>query len=69
MNPVTQLMNNTTGADGRVPVPMAETDAGLVAEESEKMRQQIRVQATEVGPILEALLHDAHGQIRWGLNE
>jgi hypothetical protein len=38
-------------------------------EESEKVREHIRMQATEIGPILEALLRDTHGQIRWGLNE
>ena len=36
---------------------------------SEKVREQIRMQANEVGPVLEALLHDTHGLIRRGLNE
>jgi len=62
-------MNGTTGAGGQVQLEMMETDIKLVVEESEKMREQIRMQATELGPILEALLNDAHGQIRWGLNE
>ena len=62
-------MNGTNGPGGQVRLEIAETDIELVVEESEKMREQIRMQATEMGPILEALLRDTHGQIRWGLNE
>jgi hypothetical protein len=69
MNTATQPLSSTTGADGRGQLETAEADIGLVVEESEKMREQIRMQANEVGPVLEALLRDAHGQIRWGLNE
>lgn len=69
MNMATQLLNSTTGADGRGQLETVEADIGLAVEESEKMREQIRMQANEVGPVLEALLRDAHGQIRWGLNE
>lgn len=69
MNTATQLLNSTTGADGHGQLETVEADIGLAVEESEKMREQIRMQANEVGPVLEALLRDAHGQIRWGLNE
>jgi len=62
-------MNGTGGPGGQVQLEVTETDIELVIEESEKLREQIRMQATEMGPILEALLRDAHGQIRWGLNE
>lgn len=62
-------MNGTNGTGGQVRLEITEADIELAVEESEKMREQIRMQATEMGPILEALLHDAHGQIRWGLNE
>jgi len=69
MNPATQPTNGTNGTGGQTQLETMEMDIKLVVEESEKMREQIRLQATEVGPILEALLRDAHGQIRWGLNE
>jgi hypothetical protein len=69
MNAATQPLNSTTGADGRGQLEIAEADIELVAEASEKVRKQIRMQANEVGPVLEALLHDTHGHIRWGLNE
>lgn len=71
MNPAKQPANGIIGAGGQVQseIKIKETDVVLVVEESEKMREQIRMQATEVGPILEALLRDTHGQIRWGLNE
>ena len=62
-------MNSTNGTGGQSQLEIMETDINLAVAESEKMREQIHVQATEMGPILEALLHDAHGQIRWGLNE
>ena len=69
MNPAIQPENGTTGVGGQARSEIKETDVVMVVEESEKMRKQIRLQATEVGPILEALLRDAHGEIRWGLNE
>ena len=69
MKPATQPKNGAIGAGGQVQIKIKETDVELMVEESEKTREQIRLQATEVGPILEALLRDTHGQIRWGLNE
>ena len=69
MKPAAQTKNGTIVAGGQVQIEIKETDVELMVEESEKMREQIRMQATEVGPILEALLRDTHGQIRWGLNE
>ena len=69
MNPETQPTNGTTNPGERVKLSMTENDIELVLEESEKVREHIRMQATEMGPILEALLRDSRGQIRWGLNE
>ena len=62
-------MNSTHSPVEPVKLVMTESDIELVVGESERVREHIRMQATEIGPILEALLHDAHGQIRWGLNE
>jgi hypothetical protein len=69
MNPATQPTNGTKDPGQEGKVVMTESDVELVVEESEKVREQIRMQATEMGPILEALLRDTGGQIRWGLNE
>ena len=69
MDPAKQPEKSMIGVGGQVQVEIKETDAGWEVEASAKMREQIRMQATEVGPILEALLRDTHGQIRWGLNE
>jgi hypothetical protein len=66
MNSARKAMN---GESRREQPEIAKTGIKLVAEESEKMREHINMQATEIGPILEALLRDTHGQIRWGLNE
>jgi hypothetical protein len=62
-------MNGANAPSARVELEITEADIKLTVEESQKMREHIGVQATEVGPILEALLRDVHGQIRWGLNE
>lgn len=69
MNPATQPVIGTNGPDENAKLVRTENDLELVVEESEKMREHIRMQATEMGPILEALLDDTHGHIRWGLNE
>ena len=69
MNPVTQPMNDTNSPGEEVKLITTESEIELVVEESEKVREHIRMQATEMGPILEALLRDTRGQIRWGLNE
>lgn len=69
MNPAAKHLNDTNSPGGHVETVITETDIELVVEESEKMREHIQAQATEMGPILEALLHDTGGRIRWGLNE
>ena len=69
MNPATQSMNDTNSPGEDVKLVTTESEIELVVEESEKVREHIRMQATEMGPILEALLRDTRGQIRWGLNE
>ena len=69
MNPATQPTNGTNNPGGQVKLAATESDIELGGEESEKVREHIRIQATEMGPILEALLRDTGGQIRWGLNE
>jgi hypothetical protein len=69
MNPATQPTNDTNDPGIQVKLAVTESDIELVVEDSEKVREHIRMQATEMGPVLEALLRDSRGQIRWGLNE
>ena len=69
MNAAKQPLKNKRGAHGRGQLEIAEADIDLVVKASEKVREHIWMQANEVGPVLEALLHDSHGHIRWGLNE
>jgi hypothetical protein len=69
MNTATQPLYSKTGVNGRGQLEIAQADLDSVVEASEKVREQIWMQANEVGPVLEALLHDTHGHIRWGLNE
>jgi len=69
MNSTAQLMKGTNATSMRATKEITEADTELAVEASEKVRKHLDVQATEVGPVLEALLRDMHGQIRWGLNE
>ena len=69
MKPVAQSKDGTIVAGGQVRIEIEETEVELTVEESEKMREQIRLRATEVGPILEALLRNEAGYEHWGLNE
>jgi hypothetical protein len=69
MKVATQPKKGTIVAGTQAQVEIKKTDVELMIRESEKIREQIYMKATEVGPILEALLRESHGQIRWGLNE
>ena len=48
-------------------------EAGLLPDDpgkmTERLMEEISMRATVVGPVLEGILHDQHGQPRWGLNE
>lgn len=48
-------------------------ETGLLPEDPGKLTEclieKIKLRATVVGPVLEAILHEQHGQSHWGLNE
>ncbi len=48
-------------------------EAGFLPDDpgklSERLMEEISLRATLVGPVLEAILHEQHGQPRWGINE
>jgi len=50
-----------------------EGEAGLLPDDpgklTERRMKEIGIRATMVGPVLEAILHEQHGQPRWGINE
>lgn len=50
-----------------------EGEAGLLSDDpgklTERLLEKISRRATLVGPVLEAILNDQHGQSHWGLNE
>lgn len=52
---------------------VTEGGAGLRPDDpgklTERLMEEINQRATVVGPVLEAILHEQHGQPRWGLNE
>jgi hypothetical protein len=73
MNTV-QQMTSSTGATGCVVhLMLTEGEVGLMPKDpgrlTERLMEEIRLRATQVGPVLEGILHEPHGQPRWGLNE
>ena len=69
MNPMPQ---NTVGAAGEihaVHLLLTEGDVKRMAHDPEQVMADIQIRATEIGSVLEAILHEPHGQPRWGLNE
>jgi hypothetical protein len=52
---------------------LTEGEAGLIPKDlgrlTERLMEEIRLRATLVGPVLEGILREPHGQPRWGLNE
>ena len=69
MNPVQQTVSNTGVADSVVALTVRADDVKLMAEDPEQVMEEMWVRATQVGSVLEKILHEPHGVPRWGLNE
>jgi hypothetical protein len=41
----------------------------MAAEEPDVVIEKIHQQATQLGPVLEAMLRESRGHSQWGLNE
>ena len=69
MNPVQQISNVTGTSDGAVHLLLTMDEAGWQPQDPERMMEELHLRATQVGSLLEGILHEPHGQPRWGLNE
>jgi len=67
-------MSDDTRKSGGVPhLILPEQDARLFPDDpgklTERRMEEVSKRATFLGPVLEAILREQHGQPRWGLNE
>jgi hypothetical protein len=71
MNLVQNMRSVSGGTDitGVVHLLLTEGEVKMMAENPEKVIEQIRVRAEQVSSVLEGILLEPHGQPRWGLNE
>jgi hypothetical protein len=69
MNPVQQTVSNTGVADSVVALTVRADEEKLMAEDPEQVMEEMWVRATQVSSVLENILHEPHGEPRWGLNE
>jgi hypothetical protein len=69
MNTQPQMANAASVKDCVIHLMLKEGKTELAPAEPEQMMEEFRVRATQVGSVLEGILHEPHGQSRWGLNE
>jgi hypothetical protein len=69
MNSMQHITNSTGTADGVVHLMLTVGDAGMQPSDPERLMEEVWARATQIGPVLESILQDPHGQPRWGLNE
>ena len=69
MNPVQQMTNITNTSSGVVHLMLTVGGAGLTPQDPERLMEEIELRATQMSSLLEGILHDPHGEPRWGLNE
>jgi hypothetical protein len=69
VNPTQHTVSNTGGAVNLVPLLVRPEDVKMMAEDPEHVMEEMWLRATRVGSVLEDILHEPHGEPRWGLNE
>jgi len=69
MNPVQQTVSNTGGADSVVHLTISADDVKMMAEDPERVMEEMWQRATQVSSVLENILREPHGVPRWGINE
>ena len=69
MNPVQQTVSGIVGPDSVVQLMNTDVDVNASSTNPEEIRDEMWVRATKVGSVLENILHEKHGQVRWGINE
>lgn len=69
MNPVQQTVSGIVGPEIAVQLMNTDVDVNASPTNPEEIREEMWVRATKVGSVLENILHEKHGQVRWGINE
>ena len=69
MNLVQQTVSGIVGPESAVHFMNADVDVKDRPTDPEEIREEMWVRATKVGSVLENILHEKHGQVRWGINE
>jgi hypothetical protein len=69
MIPSQQLAGNTIDANNVAHLLITEGDLKMIADDPERVMEEMWLRATEVGSVLENILREPHGEPRWGLNE
>ena len=57
------------GSSSVVPLLITAEDVKRLAKDPERVMEEMRLRATEIGSVLEDILREPHGEPRWGLNE
>ena len=66
LHPVSATIHGTTAVSLLIP---EEGDRPSTESHAEWLAQDLQTRATKVGSVLEGILHEPHGDSRWGLNE
>lgn len=71
MTPVRETMSVTRNAAGMeaVHLLLTEGDVKLMAENPERVMENIEARATAVSSVLEKILAEPHGHGDWGIND
>jgi hypothetical protein len=65
MKPQSRTTDKRLGKTDAVPVMVARGDVRQMMAEVERVMEEVELQATMVGPVLEAILHEAGDQSSW----
>jgi hypothetical protein len=66
---VREIVDDTKGKDDVTQTETPKGGARMAAEEPDVLIEKIHQQATQLGPVLEAMLRESRGHSQWGLNE
>jgi hypothetical protein len=73
MNVKQDITSDTRKADAVPYLILLKPDGSLLTDDpgklTERRMQEMDRRATVLGPVMEAILREQHGQPRWGLNE
>ena len=69
MKPQLQVVNTTPGQIDPTVLLMTDGTGKVTKVNPDEVMAEMTVRATYIGSVLEAILHEPHGEPRWGLNE